>query len=77
LRATPSLEPFTGYAPIAELREAFAHGYVLGTLVRALSWHAVLAPHDAAVAAEVGDPVRSWLEVFDGVADGTITLGDA
>ena len=29
------LEPFTRFAPMAELRQAFAHGYLLGTLVRA------------------------------------------
>ena len=45
--------------------------------MRALSWHEVLAPHDREVADGLGDPVGSWLEVFDGVSDGTIRLGDA
>lgn len=71
------LEPFTQFGPPAALRRAFEEGYLLGTLVRALSWHAVLAPHDQAVAVELGDPVAAWLELFDGVAAGTITLGEA
>jgi hypothetical protein len=69
------LEPFTSLAPQGALRAAFAHGYLLGTLVRALTWHALDAP--PAVTAELGDPVGAWLEIFDGVSDGTITLGDA
>ena len=71
------LEPFTPFAPPATLRSAFEDGYLLGTLVRALSWDTVLARHDRAVAAELGDPVPAWLEIFDGVEAGTITLGDA
>ena len=71
------LEPFTQFGPPAALRSAFEHGYLLGTLVRALSWNEVLAPHDRAVAVELGDPVPAWLELFDGVANGTITLGAA
>lgn len=69
------LEPFTSLAPIGELRDAFAHGYLLGTLVRALTWHALDASPE--VSAELGDPVAAWLAIFDGVADGTITLGEA
>ena len=64
------LEPFTGFAPMTELREAFAYGYLLGALVRALTWH-WLGAHDPQ------DPVAAWLEIFDAVADGTITLGEA
>ncbi len=71
------LEPFTQFGPPAALRRAFEEGYLLGTLVRALSWHTVLAPHDHTVAVELGDPVAAWLELFDGVAAGTITLGGA
>ena len=71
------LEPFTQFGPPAALRSAFEHGYLLGTLARALSWNEVLAPHDRAVAVELGDPVPAWLELFDGVANGTITLGAA
>jgi hypothetical protein len=71
------LEPFTQFGPPAALRRAFEEGYLLGTLVRALSWHAVLAPHDKAVSVELGDPVAAWLELFDGVVNGTITLGGA
>jgi hypothetical protein len=69
------LEPFTCLAPLTELRESFSHGYLLGALVRALTWVALDAPRE--VSAELGDPVRAWLEIFDGIAAGTITLGEA
>ena len=71
------LEPFTRCAPLPELREQFGHGYLLGTLVRALAWHVVLASQPREQAVELGDPVAAWLELFDGVADGTVSLGDA
>lgn len=64
------LEPFTSFAPMTELRDAFAHGYLLGTFVRALTWHWLGAD-------DPEDPVAAWLEIFDGVADGTISLGEA
>jgi len=64
------LEPFTRFAPMPELREDFAHGYLLGALVRALTWHWLGAD-------EPEDPTTAWLEIFDGIADGTITLGEA
>lgn len=69
------LEPFTSLAPLAELQESFFHGYLLGALVRALTWAALDAPRE--VSAELGDPVPAWLEIFDGIAAGTITLGEA
>jgi hypothetical protein len=69
------LEPFTRVAPLDELQDAFAHGYLLGTLVRAITWNALGAPPDVAIA--LGDPVRAWLELFDSVAAGTTTLGGA
>ena len=71
------LEPFTRYAPIAELRRSFAHAYQLAPVVRAAGWHETLAPHDRSIAEELGDPVAGWREVFDGIAAGTITLGEA
>jgi len=71
------LEPYTRFEPLTELRTAFAHAYLLGTVVRALGWHAVLSPFEPSVAAELGDPVAGWLEVFRGIADGTTRLGDA
>ena len=64
------LEPLTRFAPMTELRDAFAHGYLLGTFVRALTWHWLGAD-------DPDDPVAAWLEIFDGVADGAITLGEA
>jgi hypothetical protein len=71
------LEPFTRCAPLPELREQFGHGYLLGTLVRAVAWHIVLASQPQERAAELGNPVAAWLGLLDGVADGTVSLGDA
>ena len=64
------LEPFTRFAPMTELRDAFVHGYLLGAFVRALTWHWLDAD-------DPDDPVAAWLEIFDGIAAGTITLGEA
>jgi len=69
------LEAFTSLAPLTELRESFSHGYLLGALVRALTWAVLDVSPD--VSAEVGDPVPAWLDIFDGIAAGTITLGEA
>lgn len=72
------LEPFTGYAPLPELRDAYAEGYLLGTLCRVLTWSAIVGPHPPAVAAAaVGDPVGAWLRIFREVAAGTTRLGGA
>ncbi len=71
------LEPFTRFAPAAELRRVFASVYQLTPAVRALGWHAILSPLDPAVAAEVGDVIGAWLEIFHGIHDETIRLGDA
>ena len=67
------LEPFISLAPLTELQESFSHGYLLGALVRALTWAALDVPRE--VSAELGDPVPAWLEIFDGIAAGIITLG--
>ena len=71
------LEPFTRFAPAAELRLSFESAYLLTTAVRALSWDAVLSPLDPEVTAPLGDLVGAWLDVFRGIRDGTTRLGDA
>ena len=66
------------FAPLPELRESYGHAYLLGTVCRAL--HVASDPRPAAgrpVAEELGNPIESWLEIFRGVKDGTITLGGA
>lgn len=70
------LEPFTRFAPAAELRQSFAHAYLLTPVVRALGWHTVLSPLDRPFPG-LGDLVGAWHEVLCGIADGTIALGDA
>jgi len=71
------LEPFTRFAAPDELRRTFESVYLLTPAVRALGWHAILSPIDPAAAAEVGDVIGAWLEVFHAIHDGTISLGDA
>jgi hypothetical protein len=71
------LEPFTPFAPMAELRDAFAHGYQLTPVVRAHLWQRTLEPLPASVAARHGEPVAAWLEILREIADGTIRLGGA
>ena len=71
------LEPFTGNSTPAELREAFTHAYLLAAVVRAIGWHELLADQSRRAVRELGDPVAGWLEVFDGIRDRTITLGQA
>jgi hypothetical protein len=71
------LEQFTRYAPLPELREQFGHAYLLATVVRAIGWHETLEHEPPEAVAKLGDPVAGWREVFDGIRDGTITLGEA
>jgi hypothetical protein len=71
------LEPFTRFAPAAELRQAFAHAYLLAPIGRAQVWHRVLAPLGPDVGEEYGDSVAAWLEIQRGIADGSILLGGA
>jgi hypothetical protein len=71
------LEPFTGFAPAAELRRAFAHAYLLAPVGRAQVWQRILGPLAAEVSAAHGDPVSAWIEILHGIAAGTIELGGA
>jgi hypothetical protein len=69
------LEPFTRFAPMPELRELFADGYLLFPVSRADSWRRTL--EGAVVADDFGDPVSAWLEILAEIADGTTALGGA
>ena len=60
-----------------ELREAFAHAYLLGTICRVLTWDLILGRQPRAVAEGLGNPVEAWLGIFRGVRGGTTTLGGA
>jgi Ser/Thr protein kinase RdoA (MazF antagonist) len=71
------LEPFTRFAPMSELREGFWHGYVLGALCRAHTWHRILSPLPHEEQWERGDRVGAWLEILRGLVSGTLRLGDA
>jgi hypothetical protein len=69
------LEPFTAFAPLANLRDLFADGYLLFPVSRADSWRRTL--EGAAAPEEFGDRVNGWLEILTEIADGTTTLGGA
>lgn len=71
------LEPFTRFAPIGELREAFAHAYLLAPIGRAEVWRRTIEPLGPEVSTVEGDPVVAWLEIQRGIADGSIALGGA
>jgi phosphotransferase family enzyme len=71
------LEPFTRFAPAAELRRAFAHAYLLAPIGRAQVWHRILGPLAAEVSAAHQDPVSAWVEILHGIAAGEIALGAA
>jgi hypothetical protein len=71
------LEPFTRFAPLPDLRDAFAHGYVLGALCRALTWHRILSPLAPEERWERGDRVAAWLEILRELATGRTRLGEA
>jgi hypothetical protein len=71
------LEPFTRFAPAAELREAFANAYLLAPIGRAHVWRRVLGPLADEVSAAYDDPMSAWVEILHGIAAGTIQLGGA
>ncbi|HSC50168.1 MAG TPA: phosphotransferase [Gaiellaceae bacterium] len=71
------LEPFTRFAPAAELRRAFAHAYLLAPIGRAQVWHRILGPLAGEVSAAHGDPVSAWIEILGGIAQGELLLGAA
>jgi hypothetical protein len=71
------LEPFTRFAPAAELRETFAHAYFLAPIARAHVWRRTLGPLADEVTAAYDDPISAWIEILHGVAAGTIQLGGA
>jgi hypothetical protein len=57
------LEPFGSYGSRAELLEAFATAYRLGTIGRALSWYRAVQAHPA-IEAEQSDSVPYGLKLF-------------
>jgi len=69
------LEPFTTFAPLAELRELFADGYLLFPISRAHVWHRTLA--GTPVPEELGDPIEAWLGILGELVNGTTMLGGA
>jgi hypothetical protein len=69
------LEPWTVFAPLAELVELFDLAYALGMVSRALSWDRILAPLDEEECAEYAHIVPAWLGVFAETIEGTATLG--
>jgi hypothetical protein len=69
------LEPWTRFAPISELRTAFAHGYLLGMLCRAATWERFLADAPRDVQDEYDRNAAIWLDLLrEGLEDG-VRLG--
>jgi aminoglycoside phosphotransferase (APT) family kinase protein len=71
------LEPFTTFAPLGELRELFAAGYLLFPVSRADAWRRTLEGQPSEVVERLGDPVNGWLEILGELVDGTTRLGGA
>ena len=71
------LEPFTRFAPAAELRRAFGLAYLLAPVGRAQVWHRILGPLAPGVSAAHGDPITAWIEILHAIADGELALGAA
>ena len=71
------LEPFTKFAPLVELRELFAAGYLLFPISRADVWRRTLEGQPAEVLEQLGDPINGWLEILGELVDGTTKLGGA
>jgi hypothetical protein len=69
------LEPWTQFAPLAELQAAFANGYLLGMLCRAVTWERLLAGASSEVRAEYDRNAAIWLDILrEGLEDG-VRLG--
>jgi hypothetical protein len=69
------LEPFTSFAPMPQLRELFADGYLLFPVSRADVWRRTL--DGGPVPGEFGERVAAWLEILEELVDGSTLLGGA
>jgi hypothetical protein len=60
------LEPWTRFAPLADLREIFAAAYALGCLCRSASWDRILSPlpADSDARREFDTYTQAWLEIY-------------
>jgi hypothetical protein len=71
------LEPFTRFAPMDDLRELFADGYLLHGASRAELWRRTLDQLPQEARSEYGEPVAAWLAIVGELVDGTTRLGGA
>lgn len=71
------LERFTRFAPMDELRELLADGYLLHGVSRAELWRRTLDPLPPEARGEYGEPITAWLTIIGELVDGTTTLGGA
>jgi hypothetical protein len=71
------LEPFTRFAPMDELRQLVADGYLLHGISRAELWRRTLEPLPPEARGEYGEPVAAWLGIIQDLVDGTTRLGGA
>ena len=65
------LEPWTRYAPLADLREARRLAYLVGVVNGAVTWQRQVAPLDPAGREEYCGPVPALLQEFLGEVEGT------
>jgi hypothetical protein len=69
------LEPWTQFAPLAELRLAFTHGYILGMLCRAATWERFLATASQDVRDEYDRNAAIWLDLLREALEDGVRLG--
>jgi len=58
------LEPWTRFAPLAELRDVFAAAYALGCLCRSETWSRLLMPLAEEDGGDFDHNITAWLEIF-------------
>lgn len=63
---TAYLTPWTRYAPIERLREAFSIAHRLGALSRSLTWYLIIQGLDPSMCEEYKDSIPYFLRVFLG-----------
>jgi hypothetical protein len=69
------LEPWTQFAPLDELKTMFSHGYLLGTLCRAVTWERFLAEASQEARDEYDRNAAVWLDILRAGLEDGVRLG--